>query len=179
MSNHSHVATAMRRAMKVFERMPSHGLHEDATATIVWQGGTRMTACHASGASVDTDMPVELGGSGDCVSPGWLFRSGIGSCAATVIYMTAALEGIDIDDLEVQVGSASDTRGVLGMVDADGTRVRPGAAELQMHIRIGARGVPAARLRALVDEALRRSSIQDVMVSHPPVVVQVQPGDRS
>src|SRR5690606_29629734 len=91
MASHNLVADAMRRAIKVFQRRPDHGLHEDATATIIWQGGTRMSACHASGASIDTDMPVELGGGGDCVSPGWLFRSGLGSCAATVIYMTAAL----------------------------------------------------------------------------------------
>src|SRR5690606_35859065 len=103
-----------------------------------------------------------------------LFRSGLGSCAATVIYMTAALEGIDIDDLEVQVGSESDTRGVLGMVGPDGRRVRPGATELQMRIRIGARGVPEARLQALVEKASRRSPIQAAMIGHSPVIVAIR-----
>ncbi|MEO8486640.1 MAG: OsmC family protein [Betaproteobacteria bacterium] len=50
-------------------------------------------------------MPAELGGNGDRVSPGWLFRAGIASCAATAIAMRAAAEGIGIEDLEATVES--------------------------------------------------------------------------
>ena len=35
---------------------------------------SRVTTSHDGGTRVDTDMPRELGGSGERVSPGWLFR---------------------------------------------------------------------------------------------------------
>jgi uncharacterized OsmC-like protein len=60
-------------------------------------------------------MPSEVGGSGDQVTPGWLFRAGLASCAATRIAMAAAAEGIELATLEVRASSRSDTRGLLGM----------------------------------------------------------------
>ena len=83
------VATALERARTVLARKPAMGVHDDAPATARWGGGTRIEASHANGTRMETDMPAELGGSGDRVSPGWLFRAGIASCAATTIAMRA------------------------------------------------------------------------------------------
>lgn len=174
MNSPSDIADAMTRAVTVFTRRPDKGLHDDASARACWRGGTRITSHHASGTSVDTDMPTELGGTGDCVSPGWLFRSGIAACAATVIGMVAASEGIALDPLEVIVGSRSDARGVLGMREADGTAVPAGALSLQVEVRIRAGGVDEARLRRLVDDSLKRSPMMDTLLRHPPVRVDVQ-----
>lgn len=168
------IADAMERAVTVFTRRPDKGLHDDASARARWRGGTRITSHHASGASMDTDMPAELGGTGDCVSPGWLFRSGIAACAATVISMVAASEGIVLDALEVSVGSQSDTRGVLGMREVDGTQVPAGPAGLDVAVHIQAAGVDEARLRRLVDEGLKRSPMMDTLLRHPPVTVEVR-----
>lgn len=177
MDRQRNIAEAMRRAVDVFSMRPGMGLHEDATATVVWQGGSRMTAFHGSGASMDTDMPAGLGGSGDCVSPGWLFRAGIAACSATAIYMTAASAGIEVDDLEIQVDSESDTRGLLGMTDDSGGLVYPGPRELRMRIRISARYFDALQLRELVEEGLRRSPIQNAMLRDTPLSVQVEVGE--
>ena len=114
------VATALNRVRAVLARKPALGVHDDAPATARWERGTRIVASHADGTRMETDMPVELGGSGDRVSPGWLFRAGVASCAATTIVMQAALEGIELTVLEVTVASRSDTRGLLGMCDGDG-----------------------------------------------------------
>src|SRR6187401_1206577 len=89
------VAAAMERVKTVLERRPEMGLHDDAPATARWEGGTRIVASHSNGKQMATDMPAELGGSGDQVTPGWLFRAGLASCAATTIAMAAARHGID------------------------------------------------------------------------------------
>ncbi|GAB3509892.1 OsmC family protein [Pseudoxanthomonas daejeonensis] len=170
------IAQAMQRAVDVFTRRPQQGLHDDATAYASWQGGTRVAASHENGTRIDTDMPRELGGSGDRVSPGWLFRAGIAACGATAIAMVAASQGIELEQLDVHVGSRSDARGLLGMRDGAGDPVPPGAIGFTINVRIRASAVDDARLRALVDEGLRRSPMQDAMLRHPPLDVQVQVG---
>lgn len=167
------IALAMQRAVDVFTRRPQQGLHDDATAHAAWRGGTRVTTSHDGGTRVDTDMPRELGGSGERVSPGWLFRAGIAACAATAIAMVAASEGVELDGLDVNVGSRSDARGLLGMRDQAGEPVPPGALGFSIEVRIRASTADEARLRALVEEGLRRSPMQDALLRHPPVAVQV------
>ena len=93
------LATALQRVHAVLQRRPDTGLHDDAPATACWRGGTRVIASHANGAQVLTDMPAELGGTGDQVTPGWLFRAGFASCTATCIAMNAASAGIELDAL--------------------------------------------------------------------------------
>ncbi len=171
---HQDLATALRRAETVLRRRPDLGMQPDTTATSRWQGGTRVVTRHAIGTHVDTDMPSELGGSGDCVSPGWLFRAAIGSCAATSIVMAAASAGLPLGVLEVEVNSRSDARGLLGMREEGGTPIAPGPLELQVMVRIGAIGVEPARLHALVDEALRRSPIPCTARNACPMSVQVE-----
>ncbi|WP_372016534.1 OsmC family protein [Pseudoxanthomonas sp. 10H] len=173
------LAQAMQRAVAVFSRRPQQGLHDDATVRARWQGGTRVVAAHDDGTRVDTDMPRELGGSGDRVSPGWLFRAGIANCCATAIAMVAASEGVALEDLEVDVGSRSDTRGLLGMRDADGVQVPASAVGFTLQVRVRAGTVDDARLRALVDEGLRRSPMLDAMLRHPPLAVQLLVGAQT
>lgn len=170
------VAAALARATRILQRRPSAGLSDDATGTARWSGGTRVVTSHANGREVPTDMPRELGGSGDQVSPGWMVRAGVAACTATAIAMAAASEGIALDALEVQVSSRSDTRGLLGMTEADGTPVYPGPLDMQMVVRIAARGVPAERLRALVDAAQRRSPMTSVVEDAKPLPLHVEVG---
>jgi uncharacterized OsmC-like protein len=151
------VAAAMRRVETVLRRRPDMGLHDDAPATALWQGGTRVLASHANGTTMSTDMPNELGGSGDQVTPGWLFRAGIASCLATTIAMAAAAEGIELTTLEVRAGSRSDTRGLLRMTGSDGETVSARPQDMRLQVSISARGVLPGRLRALV-EACRHCS---------------------
>jgi len=73
------VRTALQRVETLLRRRPDIGLHDDAPATVRWSAGTRVVARHANGTEISTDMPAELGGSGDRVTPGWLFRAGLSS----------------------------------------------------------------------------------------------------
>lgn len=170
------VTTALRRAEKVFARRPQIGMHDDAPATARWQGGMRVVSSHANGTEVATDMPPELGGTGDHVTPGWLFRAGLASCAATSIVMTAAAEEVELTSLEVFASSRSDTRALLGMADVDGKPVPAGPSELQLQVRISAQGVEPARLRALVEAGCRRSPIPNAVVNAVPMALRIDVG---
>jgi uncharacterized OsmC-like protein len=167
------LATAIERAESVFRRRPELGLHEDSAASARWESGTRIVASHANGTQISSDMPCELGGSGDRITPGWLFRAGLACCSATTIAMTAAAQGIDLTALEVHVGSRSDARGLLGMNDVKGEPVCAVPQDYAVRVRIAARGASPERLRALVDEGLRRSPMQHAVKTALPMALHV------
>ena len=125
------IAAAVHRVESVLQRRPTTGIHDDTPAAARWQSGLRVVASHANGTQMLTDMPTELGGSGDKVTPGWLFRAGLASCLATCIAMDAATEGIELASLEVLATSRSDLRGLLGMADGTGAPVGAGPSEIQ------------------------------------------------
>lgn len=170
------LTAALQRASSVLQRRPQAGIHADASASARWLGGLRVVSGHANGTQVATDMPAELGGSGDQVSPGWLFRAGFASCTATCIVMTAAIEGIALNALEVHAHSRSDTRGPLGLSEVDGSPVYAGPHDMQLQVRIAANGVPAARLRQLVEDSYQRSPIARVVLDAIPVAVHIDLG---
>jgi uncharacterized OsmC-like protein len=168
------IAAAMRRVKTVLQRRPEVGVHDDAPATARWERGMRVVASHANGTQLHTDMPGELGGTGDKITPGWLFRAGLASCAATRIAMGAAAEGIELTALEVKASSRSDTRGILGMTDESGNAVFAGPSDVQLHVRIAASGVSPQRLREIVEESHRCSPVPNAVENAMPVALHVE-----
>ena len=59
-------------------------------------------------------MAESVGGGASAPTPGWLLRSALAACDATLVAMEAARDGVDLTELEVNVESESDFRGVLG-----------------------------------------------------------------
>ncbi|WP_137916955.1 OsmC family protein [Hydrogenophaga sp. 2FB] len=167
------VADALERVKAVLQRRPEAGWHEDGPATSRWAGGTRVVASHANGTQVPTDMPSELGGTGDQVTPGWLFRAGLASCATTSIVLAAVAEGIELTSLEVKASSWSDSRGLLGLPDANDQPVPAGPGDVQLAVRIQADGVPHERLRSLVQAAVGRSPIPNALQSATPLALRI------
>jgi uncharacterized OsmC-like protein len=167
------IAAGMQRVEAVLRRRPEAGVDEDAPASARWQHGTRVVAAHDNGTQVVTDMPVEIGGSGGHVTPGWLLRAALASCAVTRIAMAAAAERIDLTALEVRASSRSDARGLLGMADADGAAVPAGPLDVQLQVRIAAPGVAPERLRALVEHGHRCSPVSDALARALPVSLRI------
>jgi uncharacterized OsmC-like protein len=168
------IAAAVQRVESVLERRPAAGIHDDAPATAHWQTGLRVVACHANGTQMLTDMPAELGGSGDQVTPGWLFRAGLASCFATRIALGAAAAGIELTKLEVLASSRSDTRGLFGMADASGEPVSAGPRDVQLLVKIAAARVSAERLRTLVEDSNRCSPISAAVRDAVSVGLQIE-----
>jgi organic hydroperoxide reductase OsmC/OhrA len=121
-----------------------------------------------------TDMPAELGGGGDRVTPGWLFRAGLASCLATRIAMGAATAGIELTLLEVLASSRSDARGLLGMADVSGEPVGAGPRDVQLLVRIAAPGVSAETLQTLVEDSSRCSPITAAARDAVPVALRIE-----
>ena len=167
------IAAALRRLEAVLRGRPEAGLHDDGPAIARWEGGVRVATGDAGGVRIVTDMPREFGGSGDKASPSWLFRAALASCATTRIAMAAAAEGIELTALEVVAGSRSDTRGILGLADGDGEPVPAGPRDVQLQVRIGARGASPERLRTLVADSGRCSPMTDAAQSALPVALRV------
>lgn len=167
------IAAAVQRVITAFARHPDLAVHDDVPATARWQSGTRMVVRNPNGIEVLTDMPAELGGSADQVTPGWLFRASVASCAATSITLAAAVEGIALQTLQVQVGSRSDARGLLGMSDSDGQAVHAGPLEVSLHITVHAPGTDPAALRALVEGCLSHSPIPSALRTATPYSLHI------
>lgn len=168
------IAAAMERAQTVLARRPDMGLHDDMPGMARWQGGLSTLVSHVNGAQMVTDMPAELGGSGEYVSPGWLVRAGLAACTLTAIAMVAAAEGITLHSLEVRTDSRSDARGLLRLAGDDGKPCYPGPQDVRMVVRIAAASVSAERLRALVDTAQRCSPMGAAIEQAVPVALQVE-----
>lgn len=168
------IAAAVQRVESVLKRRPAAGIHDDAPATARWQTGLRVVACHANGTQMFTDMPAELGGSGDQVTPGWLFRASLASCFATRIAMEAAVAGIELTLLEVLASSRSDTRGVFGMADVSGEPVGAGPRDVQLLVKIAALGVSAEELQNLVEDSNRYSPVSAALRDAVSVALRIE-----
>lgn len=168
-----HVAAALQRASSVFTRRPGAALHEDSSATARWQEGLRCVVSHPNGTRLATDMPAELGGAGNCITPGWMLRAGLATCSATLIAMQAASEGIELSSLEVHVTGRSDSRGMLGIADQDGSAVSAAPRELCVAVRIAATGVTREHLTALVQTAVERSYVPTAVREATPYELRI------
>ncbi len=156
------VADAMARLERVLRRRPETGLSADAPAHAQWAGPDaplRVVCRHPNGREVCTDLPPELGGGGGQVSPGWLYRAGLASCATTSIALLAAAEGVGLKSLQVEAASRSDARGLVALEDGDGVVVSPAPVDQRLVVVIGADDATPAQLRSLVERALQRSPI--------------------
>jgi len=168
------IAAALQRVEAVLRKRPAAGRHADAPALVRWDGGLRTVARHDNGTEVATDMPAEIGGGGGVVTPGWLLRAALASCTVTRVAMAAAAEGITLDTLEARATSTSDSRGLLGMAEADGQPVPVGPDEVALHVRIGAAGVAPERLRELVQACSRCAPVTSALQQAVPVALHVE-----
>lgn len=171
------VAAAWRRVELVLRHSPKTGLQSDPDARARWTGGTQVTCTHANGTSLLTDMPAIIGGAGAGVTPGWLLRAGLASCAATTIAMLAAAEGIELRTLEVDATSRSDARGLFGLTDPEGRQVSPAPFDMRLHVRIAAAdGTSPEKLRSLVEKGHCAAPVSRAMQESIQVELRIEIG---
>jgi uncharacterized OsmC-like protein len=167
------IVSALQRVRAVFARRPEAALHADKPATAHWQQGLRVVCHDADGPRIVTDMPREIGGQGDEVTPGWLLRAALASCLASRIAMEAAARDISIARLEVTAASESDARGIFGIPDAAGERVPAGPRCVQMRVRVAAKGASTETLRAVIEESHRCSPVECAVEQSVPVRLEI------
>jgi len=127
-----------------------------------WEGGNR-TRTHVdhyriSGRTVHkdwtirTDEPLEIGGTNTQPNPQEHLLAAVNACMMVTYVDYAAVQGIRIDDIEIETEGDIDLRGLLSLDDT----VNPGYDRLDYKVRIKADATPE-QLEAL-HETVRRTS---------------------
>jgi uncharacterized OsmC-like protein len=169
------IAAALARLESVLRARPTFGDYEETPAIARWQDGLKLSVRHPKKAlKVLTDLPAEVGGDGEGITPGWLMRAGAAACAASSILLSAAAEGIELESLEVTAGARSDARGLLGMTDENGAPVSAAYTVVRLLVRISAPGMPRERLQALVERANQRSPVSCALAQAVPLELRIE-----
>jgi uncharacterized OsmC-like protein len=168
----SQIGDAVARASAYLTEHPAEARYRDSAAVARLGEGLRVDVSGPGGESTATDMPRGIGGDATMPSPGWLFRAAAASCVASLIAIRAATIGVELgpDQVEVEVDSESDDRGILGL-DAG---VVAGALSMKVAVRItGTKLGEEARI-ALARWALDHCPVTDTAARSVPIELEVR-----
>ncbi|MGP1310158.1 MAG: OsmC family protein [Phycisphaerales bacterium] len=111
-----------------------------------WQGGTKTCTrvddwtiagqTHPRGYVIHTDEPNQLCGQDSAPNPQEVLMAGINACMTVGYAALCALEGIELESLEIECAGDLDLRGFLGLDD----RVIPGYESIRTTVRIKGSG---------------------------------------
>jgi uncharacterized OsmC-like protein len=162
------IGNAMRQASDYLAEHPDAAVATDSAATAVREDGLRFRI-DGPWASLTSDMAESVGGGASAPTPGWLLRGALAACDATLVAMEAARDGIELTELEVNVESDSDFRGVLG-VDRS---VHAGPLTVRVRTRVAATNATDDQLRTIVERAESRSPVQDALAREVTITTEV------
>ena len=144
MSNR-HIGEAVAKVEESLRQQADPGPSADLLATATIVDGLCCRIESPDGTTIHTDMPPTVGGGDSANSPGWLLRSALASCDATLLAMRAARQGFQLEHIEVSVEASSDGRGMF--LDEG---INPGSAEMRLRFRIAPGNASAEQVAELV-----------------------------
>ncbi len=163
------IRQAIESASGYLREHPDAARSTDSVASASIVDGLVVRVTGPGGESVTTDMVPSVGGTATAPSPGWLLRAAEASCVATLIAMRAAMLGITLETLEVDVDSESDDRGLLGIAD----EVRAGPLSGRVRVRLAAHGVEAAALEEIAHWGVVHCPVCDAVERPVPITIEV------
>ena len=149
-----HLRTAVERNIKAIRLRPSIGQGTAVTKVTVRGGCT--CDIEDGGWKLVADDSVKDGGNGEGPDPGVFGRAALGSCVAMGYAMWAAVLGVPLTKIEVEVQADYDARGMFGIDDT----VTPGWSGMRYAVTIESPAAEADVMRVL-DEADRVSPLVD------------------
>jgi uncharacterized OsmC-like protein len=164
------IRTALNGAIEYLSENPADARATDSVATAVIEDGLRCVVTGPDGAETHTDMVTSVGGANSAPSPGWLFRAATASCVATLIAMKAALDGVELSRVEVEVDSESDDLGILGIDE----KVPAGPLSVAVRVKLGASEGNTGDLQALVEWAHEHCPVCDAIKREIPITLQTE-----
>jgi uncharacterized OsmC-like protein len=136
---------ALKQTMDAVAADPSLGIVRFHTATR-WQGGTRSETRvesyelggqrHERKFTFATDEPTELLGTNTAPNPQEYLMSAMSSCIMATFVAASAMQGIELEHLEIESRGELDLRGFLGL----DSKVKPGYDEIEYTIRVKGNG---------------------------------------
>ena len=169
MSNDS-IRAALESAIGYLTENPSDAKSTDSSATASIEDGLRCVVRGPGGAEVHTDMVTSIGGGNTAPSPGWLLRAATASCVATLIGMKAALEDVQLGDVEVTVDSKSDDLGILGIDE----NVPAGPLSVSVRVTVGTNGNDPEKVREVVAWAHDHCPLCDLTKREVPMTLETK-----
>jgi uncharacterized OsmC-like protein len=150
MRNFDRTKTAMERSIQAVAKRPAIGQLTEFMQIDVAPDGC--CSIRDGDATMKIDLPKGFGGGGTTNSAGFHARAALGACLAQGYYVWAAVLGVPIDHLSVEIHADSDSRGVLGIDDS----VARSYSSLRYVVNIDS---PASR--AKIEEVLDKSDDLD------------------
>lgn len=153
--------TALRDTAAVIAADPARGTARFNVRTL-WDGGTRSRSTvngYELGGQVikrrfevKTDEPLELLGENSAPNPQELLMAAVNACMTVGYVANAALMGVTLSQLEIELEGMLDLRGFLGLSD----EVPAGYRSLEYTVRISGDGTPEQFTS--IHEAVMRTS---------------------
>jgi len=160
------VRTTIDRSVRALTLRPGTGLKtavsrirvHDGTTCDIEEGRWKLVA----------DLSEKGGGNGAGPDPGVLGRAALGSCLAMGYAIWAAVRGVPVSNIEVEIQADFDVGGQYGLGDA-----APGYSEIRYSVVIES-PAPEADVMAVIEEADRKSSYLDVFTRPQKLVRDVR-----
>jgi uncharacterized OsmC-like protein len=162
MKNHDeNLSQAFKRNARAVKLRPSMGRMTGRT-NVRLSAGTRCEI-DGDGWKLVCDLPESSGGTNQGPDPGPLGRGALGACLALGYRTQAAVAGIEIGAIEVEVEADFDAAGYYGVVD-----VAPGYLAVRCNVRVESNADEDV-IRNMLDAADARSPWLDVFTRGIPV----------
>jgi uncharacterized OsmC-like protein len=164
------IRTAIQGAIKYLTDHPEDARATDSYATATLEEGLRCKIQGHDGAEIYTDMVTSVGGGNTAPSSGWMLRAATASCVATLIAMKAALDDVELGNVEVTVDSQSDDLGILGIDDG----VPAGPLSVSIRVKVDSNGTDPDELRQLVSWAHDHCPLCDLTKREVPINLETE-----
>jgi uncharacterized OsmC-like protein len=119
--------------------------------------------------TVESDEPVALFGSNTAPNSVSLVLAALGSCLTVGFAYSAAVQGINLESLEIDVGGDVDLRGFLGVSD----EVRPGYQNIHVTCRLKS-DASREEIDELIKYVQNTSPVTDIIRNPVPVTISLE-----
>lgn len=136
---------ALKQTMAAVTEDPRRGIARFQVTTC-WQGGTKSRTHvagwelggqqHPKNFTIDIDEPAELLGTNTAPNPQEYLMAAVNACLMATYVGACAVQGIELEHLEIETRGELDLRGFLGLDQ----RVKPGYEALDYTVRIKGNG---------------------------------------